>query len=219
MRNILMLFILLIYVSSVGYTQDRILTLKGKIIDTKIIDVSDDIIKYKLYRKQSSGTKSIKSARVFMITYDNGKEKTIYKKKKRDPESLEPDNMRMMISGIQDGRQYFKARGNFVWGIVVGFVGGIVRDLRYAPIPPVLFATISEMHAPCLSKQQLSYCFDLCNEDYVTGYMKQAGNKKVNNSLLGGLIGIVGGYLFVTTLNIDPIGDLGVILQSLKKKD
>lgn len=187
------------------YGQDRILLMNAKIIEAKVIEINDDFIKYKKFNKQDGGDKIISTEKVYMVTYENSDYKIIYKKNSSDPESLEPEDKRMELSGMQDAKQYYKATSNFFWGIGVGFLGGLFGDLRYAPIPPLLFATVSEMHAPCLSKQQLSYCFDLCNENYVTGYMRKAGNKKINNSLLGGLIGIGVGYAAFIALK-DPIG-------------
>lgn len=164
--------------------------MKAKVIDAKVIEVSGDHIIYKKYENQDGASKKIKKEKVFAITYENGKEVTIYVADSTDPDIQSASDMQMYIGGRRDARMYFKAASNTYVGIAIGAIGGFWAGPVYGPVLPALFATVSEMHAPCLSKQQLSYCFDLCNENYVTGYMKQAGNKKVNNALIGGAFGI-----------------------------
>ncbi|MBL4655672.1 MAG: hypothetical protein JKY33_07610 [Bacteroidia bacterium] len=197
------IILLFFFVSTLA--QDKILLMNAKIIESKVLEINDEFVKYKKFDKQDGAAKMIPTEKVYMVTYENSDYKILYKKDPNDPFAQEPEDKRMEISGMQDAKQYYKAGSNFYWGMAVGFLGGVLGDVRYAPIPPLIFATVSEMHAPCLSKQQLSYCFDLCNENYVTGYMRKAGNKKVNNSMLGGLVGIGIGYLGFIVLN-DPIG-------------
>jgi|GEM_PF-1856419 hypothetical protein len=71
MRTVATLYIILFSVSSV-LSQDIILLKNTDEIESKVVEIDSDIVKYKKYDNLNGPVYSIKKEAVFMITYENG---------------------------------------------------------------------------------------------------------------------------------------------------
>ena len=54
------------------FSQDIIVTNDGNEIEAKVIEISDDVIKYKAYNFQDGPMRNIAISEVFLIIYENG---------------------------------------------------------------------------------------------------------------------------------------------------
>ena len=82
MKHIL-ITILLLVITLVTKAQDMIVKINQDEIKAKVLEVSEDAIKYKKWEMQDGPTYSIKAADVFMIIYKNGTRETIKQKEKK----------------------------------------------------------------------------------------------------------------------------------------
>ena len=73
-RLIVLIVNLLIVTSSFG--QDNIIKKDGNEIEAKVIEITDEFIKYKAYDFQDGPLRNIAITDVFMIIYENGKRET-----------------------------------------------------------------------------------------------------------------------------------------------
>jgi hypothetical protein len=68
----LLLFCGIILLSSKAYNQDLILKTNGDEIKSKVIEVTQDVIKYKKYENLDGPVYSLSKTSIFMIKYENG---------------------------------------------------------------------------------------------------------------------------------------------------
>jgi hypothetical protein len=83
-------FLLLIFFAILGFSsiaQDVILKKDGSEINAKVLELTDQYVKYKDFDFQSGPTRNINISDVFMITYENGK-KEVFKEQVSVPASM-----------------------------------------------------------------------------------------------------------------------------------
>lgn len=146
-----LLFILLLgFASQLVFAQDVIYKLNGEEIKSKVIEITDDYIKYKKYDYEDGPLRNIKIDDVYMIIYENGqKEKFTIKKEQKKPKEVTPtakneiqtaDNTKIekverssydgnyFMIGVGYGNSYggigtriqFRVGGNFGFGMHAG---------------------------------------------------------------------------------------------------
>ena len=71
MRKLTLIFLAVFFVN-LGYSQDRIITVKNDTIISKIIEVSTSEIKYRKYNNLNGPLYSILKSDVYMLMYENG---------------------------------------------------------------------------------------------------------------------------------------------------
>ena len=72
MRKILTMLVVVIGVGVTANAQDIILKKDGSEIKAKVIEITEQSVKYKEYQYQSGATRNVLISDVFMITYENG---------------------------------------------------------------------------------------------------------------------------------------------------
>lgn len=73
-------FLLIVFSGNIIIAQDIIIKTNREEIKAKIIEITDDAIKYKEFNFQDGPTRNIKISEVFMILYENGKREKFTKK-------------------------------------------------------------------------------------------------------------------------------------------
>ena len=72
MKNLFYL-LLIVFLSNIIHAQDIVVKLNNDEIKTKIIEITDETIKYKEFDFQDGPIRNIKISEVFMVLYENGK--------------------------------------------------------------------------------------------------------------------------------------------------
>ena len=80
-----------VFVMSSGYifSQDIILKQDGSEIKAKVIEITDQQVKYKEFDFQSGPTRNINTSDVFMITYENGKKEVFNKQNSTQQQNIQ----------------------------------------------------------------------------------------------------------------------------------
>lgn len=82
-------FILLLVLSCICFAQDTIYKTDGTEIKSKVIEITDDVIKYKKFTNPDGPSYTVLKAEVFMIVYQNG-EREVFKKNEQPVNKVEP---------------------------------------------------------------------------------------------------------------------------------
>lgn len=152
-------------ISFAGNSQDIITKKSGEDIQSKVIEINLNEVKYKKWDNQDGPLISISKSEILMIRYQNGT-KDIFKEQAITPMSAlgEPENFK---AGQQDAIQYYKgykgaATGTLATGLVLSPILGLIPA----------FATTSNqpqdvnLHYPDPSKMR--------DQDYFKGYTQKA---------------------------------------------
>jgi len=88
MKKILLIFVAVIGFGIMANAQDVILKQDGSELKTKVLEITDQQIKYKEFDFQSGPTRNINISEVFMITYENGKKEVFNKTTEKEDTSI-----------------------------------------------------------------------------------------------------------------------------------
>jgi hypothetical protein len=96
MKKVILILIAIIGFGFLANAQDLILKKDGSEIKVKVLEITDQEVKYKDFDFQSGPTRNINISEVFMITYENGK-KEVFNKQTSTPSSQKES--REVLSG------------------------------------------------------------------------------------------------------------------------
>jgi hypothetical protein len=137
MKRILLLLIIGMSTNLI-FAQDVIVQQNGDEIQSKIIEITIDIIKYKEYGFQDGPTRNINISEVFMIIYENGKREvfsTIKNKTHKPKDKTSKSNYKgkyfMLATGYGNSYGGLGIRSQARFGSIIGF--GIHAGLGYLP--------------------------------------------------------------------------------------
>ncbi len=173
--------------------QDEILFINGDYATVKVLDTSD----YRRISVQRPGSSKIKTwykEDIYSIKYAGGNEVVIYKQDTLENEYFTPAEMRIYIQGEQDAAAGYKTPVATAGSAVVGLGGGLVLSFL-APIAPAVYTIIVGSRWIRIKKKFVSNPDLLKEEVYRMGYEKEARSKLIQNSIIGGGIGMVVGYV------------------------
>ena len=188
--------------------QGKLIYLNGKEKRFTSAEVKGQFI---VYKPESTGSNksTIRKAdkyNIFSIKKDDGTEEIIYSPDTTYGDDLTIEEVRDYIKGEKYAKLAYKEPANFVTGIQVGFVSGMLLPAFYGLAGPVVYPGILGTVAPKV-KTPLIYQYDSVKGDFIAlpsgilegekvvsdafsaGYGKKARNLKMRNSLLGGAIG------------------------------
>ncbi len=181
------LFIFFFSISLLGYTQDKIYKLNNEQIETKILEVTNDEIKYKKFNYLDGPTISISKDEVVMIIYQNGDKDIFTKEEKKETleyvdnssiENISPAEMFEL--GRKDAAIKYKSYKPF-WG-------SFVATTLFAPAGIVTALIIgSTRPKPEFTNPDRAL---IQNRDYYLGYRKTMKSKKWGRAWGGFGIGI-----------------------------
>ncbi len=189
---LLSFFFALLILPHVTVAQDEVLFINGDYANVKVLDTTD----YKRISVQRPGKAKIKTwykEDIYSIKYADGKEVIVYHQDTLENEYFTPAEMRIYIQGEQDAAAGYKTPAATAGAAVVGLGGGLVLSFL-APIAPALYTVIVGSRWIKIRKKYVSNPDLLKEEVYRMGYEKEARSKVIQNSIIGGGIGMLVGY-------------------------
>lgn len=173
--------------------QDEILFLNGDYATVKVIDTSD----YKRITVQKPGKTKLKTwykEDIYSIKFNGGEETIIYKQDTLENEYFTPAEMRIYIQGEQDASAGYKTPVATAGACAVGLGSGLMLGFL-APIAPAVYTIIVGSRWIKIKKKYVSNPDLLKEEVYRMGYEKEARSKLIQNSIIGGGLSMVVGYV------------------------
>lgn len=183
-------------------SQDTIFLLNGTAFTAKVIDTTNNTIRYQyLGRKEKQLESSIEKERVFSINYSNGENAIIYSPDTTSDDQFSVDDMRYFIKGQKDALENFNSKKSFYGGIGFGLVGSYIVTpfIILSPVVPGIYSAVNGSRWLKIKKVKGATAEDLTKDTYLMGYSKVTRNKRIQSSLKGSAIGLVVG---VTTMYI-----------------
>ncbi len=165
-------------------------------ITKQVIEYKFDTIQKKIYYTDFSSKRktSANLDNLFALVDREGNEIAVYQ-----PDTFENavsyENMRYYVYGLHDARLEYSAGFPFVTGFVLGVSTPFLFNF-WAPLFPTTFSTTLGLlpEKKLVIDNQSAY---YTNDFYVEGYKDAVRNKRVKNSLFGGITGLVIGFLAV----------------------
>lgn len=187
-KKILCLFLCIFGLLEFSYSQDKLYRYDGSQIDAKVLEVTQDEIKYKKFSYLEGPTIVVAKSDIVMIIYENG-EKDIFAEENVEPISKEvpientKTEYEMYLQGKQDASSRYTSYRPF-WGTFVptvifapaGVVAGVIIGST-SPSPKVIAETMPDAKL-------------IVNQDYYRGYKKKMRQKKWGRVCGGFGIGI-----------------------------
>ncbi len=142
MKKSIMSFLLVLILSNYSFSQDVIVKQNGDEIETVIIEITNDNIKYKDFNYQEGPLRNISKIEVFMINYKNGTKEVLNKTEVANTKTAndinlikqyeKDDEFKTFIIGMKGGVNFstlngehynyeIKGRTSFHFGMVMNF--------------------------------------------------------------------------------------------------
>jgi hypothetical protein len=165
MKNLLLLFIT-VFTFNFTYSQDKIFLKSKENIETKILEINVDEVKYKKYSNLEGPTFTILKSDIHMIIYENGESEIFKNQLINDEISLNKSDENMFSKGQRDASLYYK-----------GYKGagtGTLFTSLLSPIVGLIPAIATSSTQP--NYNNLSFPDEklMENSDYFMGYTKKA---------------------------------------------
>ncbi|WP_022825182.1 hypothetical protein [Hymenobacter norwichensis] len=195
MRHLFILCILLLLAAQ-SHAQDVILQTNGEELPGKVLTITPDSIAYLSSEAGRFDTLHIAASSVFLIRYANGT-KEVITKSMATPTEQPMSKEEAYAKGRLDARKYYRAPGAF-WGtysatVLTGYGGPIVGVVVAAskPKPRNFIAPEAKL---------------LQDPNYVSGYQRQAQNRKIGSAAGGFGAGVGTLAVFVTVVGLLLVG-------------
>jgi len=188
----LTIFLLFVAINIFAQTErNTVLFLSGKTLQTSSYHHDKYQEQFILYKDENNFEQKLNIDNVFSIVNQKGEEQIFYKPDSLENERVSIEDMRYFVYGQHDARIEYKAPLYTVGGFVLGVVSPFVINY-YAPLIPGSYSTIVGL-AP-QNKFVINNKSKYLNNDYYKeGYKDFVRQKRVKNSLWGGVIGIIVG--------------------------
>lgn len=205
------LFVILITISH-SNAQHELMFLNGKKIIVGEYQISrdfngDSIISY--HYKNRFKEKYIDE--VFSVIDKNNTEFILYKKDDSKGFELEVNEMKSFVWGSYEARENYKNPLPFIGGFAFGAVSSafapfnnsiLIADFNVTLIPvlPILQTTgtsVVSNFTPSDNKIDIKYPEYIEDQYFKDGYRSAAKSKRVRNSLIGGITGVLAGLAFL----------------------
>jgi hypothetical protein len=181
--------------------QDTIWFLSGERLITSNynIKVEDGMLNY--FNKRNK-EKHVGLEYVFSVVEKNGYKKIYYEPTVMDNTPFSVDQMWSFIRGEYEAHENYHPFG----ATLIGFGSGagsvfIPMPVFYAPLVPALASGITGMTDVSQDKIAKKYPQYSDNEFFISGYREVANQKRVSNSIKGGLLGLVLGITSVIIIS------------------
>jgi hypothetical protein len=178
--------------------KDKILFMNGREEISTILDTNTSNVQYLRPELKKDKEASIDKYRIFSITYGSGEEVIFYRQDSVEGNYLSVEDMRYFVYGERDALKGFRAPLAFWGGLASGVAGGMATPFLglgvLSPVVPGLYTAANASRFVTVHKKNVSNDEYLKNDNFLKGYERTARSIRVNNSLLGGAIGIVVGF-------------------------
>lgn len=174
--------------------QDTVYLMNGLAIGEHVIDTTLGLVT--IYNPKKHGQRiNYEWDQLYMVRYANGSKRYYYKQDSTINNIFTREEMWLYMKGENDARKGFKARGAFVTGLTLGFLGGATGTF-WGPVAPFSFMALSGATKIKIKAETISNPAWIDSDAYILGYERVARQKRKVKSLLGGAIGLAAGYLF-----------------------
>lgn len=188
--------LVLIAVGNISFAQSIIWQTDGTVFEAKSTKIDSGFVEIV---KKNGKTKFLDTADVFAII--SGVD-TMFLYSNPD---YPLEKAKMFVKGQIDGKKY---NNYFVYTGAFIFSTGTTIGLRYTPIPDFLSPLFSAIYTACFSKVVTKS--KVCkipeelqkNEDYIAGYKLSASKKKILNTSIYSVIGLITGYAVITIISL-----------------
>jgi len=196
LRTLVVLLIAFTF-SNRGISQDKILTMSGKVINCQIIDGTQIVIKYNFTTKRNKvKERMIHRSEVFSIIIEG--EETVLFVSDESSETFDVAETRVFITGEGDGDKFDTKRLE-VLGYVLGSASGYVSKANIIVLltTPTLYTIYQYIPNIKVKEETMSDLKFKNNEIYLQGYDVNARNKRVRKALQSSVLGsILGSIIF-----------------------
>jgi hypothetical protein len=192
MKNNIILILLIFFLSSNIYSQDIIWLMDGKKIQSGEIKV--DTSDYIIYKTPKGKFKSIDKFDVFSVSIKN--DVMIFYVPDSASDSFTISQMQDYLQGRLEGRDT-KAPYSFAGGVATGLGAPILLPLAgigtiFTPLVPATYDVIVGVSKIKDEKISISEVYQ-SNPYYIEGYKTSVKKKRINNAILGSVIGVTVG--------------------------
>ncbi len=194
-RTILLMAVL--FVGGVAKSQDIIVKNDKTEIKTKVIELTEDLIKYKKFELLDGPIYSIKKTEVFMIIYENGTKEYMEGQKNKQEQSVAADNTKADSPTSSSNHSYFDSDFNILKGSVnLGNIGVAFKNFSQYTIPTIVIT----------ADRFVANNFSI-GLHYSANYLNQSvsvGGISLTSSVINMTIGLRGNYYLNHVLKLDP---------------
>lgn len=194
----LICFMLTISLVNKVSAQDTIWFLSGERLITSnyTIKVEDGMLKY--FNKRNK-EKQVGLEFVYSVNEKTGYKKIYYEPSIMDNTPFSVDQMWSFIKGEYEAHENYHASGSTIIGIGTG-IGSVYLlpamqlSVFYSPIIPALGSAVNGMTNVSDNKIIKKYPQYSDNEYFIAGYREVSNQKRVSNSIKGGILGLLVGF-------------------------
>ena len=165
MKNTLILFIA-IFTFNVAHGQDKVFLKSGEEIESKILEINIDQLRYKKYSNLEGPTFVILKNDIHMVIYENGESEIFQNKSISDDLSLNKSDENMFTKGQRDASKYYKGYKGAGTGTLVSSILSPILGLIPAIATSSTTPNYNNLSSP--DKKLME------NSDYFMGYTKNA---------------------------------------------
>lgn len=174
--------------------KDSLFFMNGKIVISKVVDTTLNLVTA-IDPKDSAKRINYEDEELLAIRFNRNQQlKYYYRQDTVIGNWFTRDEMWMFVKGERDARKGFKPYGSFYGGIATGLIGGLSGTFL-GPLPPFTFTMLVGIPKVRIRHKTVSNPYYLDSDAYILGYEREARSKRRLQSLLGGAIGLVAGYV------------------------
>jgi hypothetical protein len=194
-------FILFFYISTWSQTikKDTIYLMNGNVVTETVLDTSLGAVTINHPTKINKKL-HFENDQLYSVHYNTGIKQQYYFQDTTRGNWFSRDEMWLYMRGERDAKNGFKARGALIGAGVAGLLGGLTGTF-YAPIAPYGYMALSGITKVRIRHNTISNPSDLEHDAYILGYERVARQKRRTQSLLGGTVGLVAGYILYAALH------------------
>lgn len=179
--------------------KDTIYLMNGNIIEESVLDTSLGAVTIN-HPSKINKKLHFENDQLFSVHYHTGIRQQYYMQDTVKGNWFTREEMWMFMKGERDAKKGFKARGALIGSGVAGLVGGLTGTF-FAPVAPYGYMALSGITKVRIRHHTVSNPNYLESDAYILGYERVARQKRRTQSLLGGTVGLVLGYVLYAALH------------------
>jgi uncharacterized ubiquitin-like protein YukD len=200
-----MKFITTLLLTTLLYTmcaaQGTLLFIDGRKAECAVVDYTTDSLKVNYTLLNKTKARSTPKDQLFSYTPKLNNEIVFYTNDTLGENELTEREMRMYMLGQQDARAHYKTPLSIVGGAVFGVASGYFITPLLSPLGVVPFVVVNGLIIRRVNRNKVYNKLYLAEETYLMGYEKIAKSKRVQQSLISGIVGIAVGIVAKSVVN------------------
>ncbi|MBS1645755.1 MAG: hypothetical protein JST67_00300 [Bacteroidetes bacterium] len=177
---------------------DTLMLMNGNIVVSPVLDTTLFAATF-VDPKDSLKKQHLEFFNIFAIRYHTG-EMVYYYKQDTLSNWFTRDEMYLYMQGERDARKGFRAPGSRYGTMACGLVGGLSGTF-FGPLLPMLYFGLVGLPKIKIKHNTVSNPDYLEHDAYLLGYERVARKRRRIQSLIGGGIGLVAGYVLYACLH------------------